>query len=265
MAEQMSENAIAPMLNSTLAVYRSSPVIGRSLTSDASSCEKYLASLRKRMMPFLELVSAGTESGVNGTWECGKSDNLRDDGVIVDVHTVKFPVCKFMILVSSTAGTKEDAQLIIFSRSSKQLNSVFIKWVELYLDVLVRQVKFDTPFSLRFVDEYILASYRNEDTTSTEIEFSTDVTEANRITLAFESEDVGKFARSGKGTVERLLAHVRSSTGIKFQELSVSRVSCRGGVLSTEGKMKLVSGLGQEWRLLFAENWIAEVAKLVWR
>ncbi|KAK7203670.1 kinetochore complex Sim4 subunit Fta1-domain-containing protein [Myxozyma melibiosi] len=275
------ELAIESLLSSTLAVYQSSPIVGsaRLPSPDESSCAKYLASLRKRMLPFLELVSdryenSGRTTGIGSqSWSATTTEELRKDGQSVDVHTVKFQACKFVILVSrADNNTENDARIVIFSRASRQLHSVFAKWIELYFDVVVRPVRFSSEFLLQFVDDYVASCYRAEESTSLEIEFTTGIAEASRITLSFDAEDVQRFARSAAGgddngptAVARLLNHVQASSAIKFSQLKAGRVACKGGVVSAEGKIKLVASTSQEWRVSFAERWIAEVAEIVWR
>ncbi|KAK9493271.1 kinetochore complex Sim4 subunit Fta1-domain-containing protein [Lipomyces doorenjongii] len=260
------DSPISSLLNTTLTIHKSTPVVGMLLASDTSTCHKYLASLRRRILPFLELLPNASVTGTTGAWSTQQSHSLLEDGCGVTIHSITLPSCKFILLVPLHTRTEHERQLVIFSRAQRQLHNVFINWLEMYFDIVVRPLKLSTDFLLRFIEDYVLSCHRNQETTAVQLDFTTGIPQVRRITMAFEADDVMKFARSGQGVMSRMMQHMENSTGLKFQEIDISRAACSGGVIGADGRIKYIVGADvSDWRTGLVETSVGAIADLVWR
>ncbi|KAJ8103540.1 hypothetical protein POJ06DRAFT_242186 [Lipomyces tetrasporus] len=259
------ELPVSPLLNTTLTIHKSTPVVGALPLSDSSSCSKYLVSLRRRIAPFLELLPNASITGTAGSWTTRVSHGLQDENSVA-IHSITLPSCKFIILVRLHARTERERQLVVFTRAQRQLHDVFIKWLEMYFDIMVRPLRLSTQFLLRFLEDYVLSCHRNEEKTGVELDFTTGIVQVRRITMASEPDDVAKFARSGEGVMARMMDHFENSTGLKFKEIDIGRAACSGGVIGADGRIKyIVRADISDWRREFVEARVGEIAGLVWR
>ncbi|KAK9384837.1 kinetochore complex Sim4 subunit Fta1-domain-containing protein [Lipomyces mesembrius] len=260
------DSPISSLLNTTLTIHKSTPVVGTLLASDASKCQKYLVSLRRRILPFLELLPNASVTGSTGAWTTRQSHSLLEDGCGVTIHSITLPSCKFILLVPLHTSTERERRLVIFSRAQRQLHNVFIKWLEMYFDIVVRPLKLSTDFLIRFLEDYVLSCHRNQETTAVQLDFTTGIVQVRRITIAFEADDVMKFARSGQGVMSRMMKHMDNSTGLKFKEIDISRAACSGGVIGADGRIKYIVGADvSDWRTGLVETSVGAIADLVWR
>ncbi|KAK9238525.1 hypothetical protein V1525DRAFT_400777 [Lipomyces kononenkoae] len=277
------DSPISPLLNTTFTVHKTTPVVGSSSLPpfDQPACNKYLLSLRRRIKPFLDLLphnDSQTEStAAAGAWTARHHDGLT-------IHSITFPLCKFILLVrrqqatTTTQISDQERRLVVFTRANRQLHDVFVTWLEMYFDIIVRPVKLSSTFILRFVQDHVLACHRNQSTTPVRLDFTTGIPQLKIITLAFEPDDVIKFARptaaaiagssddGNSGVLARMLDHMENTTGLKFAQIDIARAACSGGVIGADGRIKFIVGSSDasNWHMVFVETWVANLAGLVW-
>ncbi|KAK9469065.1 hypothetical protein V1512DRAFT_258527 [Lipomyces arxii] len=256
MASADSLKAISPLLNTTFNLLHTSPVIGQLLRHDIESCSKYLTSLRKRVGPFLDAAD-----NFNGSWS---ANTTTLNGITVQIHNVQFTGCRFVIIVCAHAQNEKERRMVIFSRSSRQLQNVLANWVEMYFDVVVRPMSLSGAFIAGFVDSFVGQCMRMEDSSSLQLEFTTGMKELRRITIGLEPDEVQKLATTA-GIMTNVYNHMLDSTGIKFDQLDLGKAGCGAGAIEHSGKIKFSSRANTiDWLAEFVTRLIGQIAGQVW-
>ncbi|KAK9370496.1 hypothetical protein V1509DRAFT_615960 [Lipomyces kononenkoae] len=271
---------ISQLLNTTFTIHKTTPVVGSLPGFDNAACHKYLLSLRRRILPFIELLPNNNDDppSAAGAWTARQFHRRG-----MTIHSISFPSCKFVLLVrlvsTTTSQHERERELVVFTRASRQLHDVFITWLEMYFDIIVRSVKLSTTFILQFIEDHVLACHRNQATTGVRLDFTTGVSQLKTITLAFEPDDVVKFVallppddddddRRGAGVLARMLDHMENTTGLKFAKIDLARAACNGGVIGADGRIKYIlanpDAASSNWRTTFVETWVDKIAGLVW-
>ncbi|KAK9461268.1 uncharacterized protein V1516DRAFT_675476 [Lipomyces oligophaga] len=251
------------LVNCSYAIYKSSPTVcnlDRDFpANNPSQTRRNLESVRNRLLPLLDPSHNFTSEQLEGQWNTRHWINTDQNQSLI-VHDISFAACRFVILLSPSNN-----QLILFVKSSKQLSNSFIDWLEFRLDIIIRTLELPSQLLHRFLDDYIRAAGQNSSRSAIELEFTTGLKELARLTISLNAEDVEMFAiAEDSSPVHRILNHVVSSTSINVSELQLARVSCSGGIIRTEGKIKLISG-SASWQALFAKSWIFNISELVFQ
>ncbi|KAK9446916.1 uncharacterized protein V1518DRAFT_422424 [Limtongia smithiae] len=249
------------LYNASFLVFTTTPLTYSALES--YNCHTYFSSLKLQAAPYLNAPNVPRYTSPSGSWTATAVPSSENAGFELFVHNIDLSGHKFAIVASSPA--EPGARLVILSRASKQMREVFTTWLEMYFDINVRPASLSSDFILIFIDAYVSQCYTEREVSAVELEYSTGIAECRRITLAFEATDTMLLVQAGEQLSHSLERHIENVSGIRLAKLAVNRAVCAGGILSSEGRVKFISGPADGWREAFVSEWIEKLVSYVLR
>ncbi|KAK9475654.1 hypothetical protein V1514DRAFT_322938 [Lipomyces japonicus] len=255
----------------SFSTFFSTLVVGQTLMTDPRSCKRYLELLHNRLSPYLGDISDGQESS-DFEWTVLPSFDLM--GHYIDLHEIRLTKSSFKIIVQSKAnlGSITHVRYLMLARASRQIENAFIAWLEMFLDTTLRAVNIKPPTLVRFLNKFFYEYIKNSDIHpgGIALEFLLKKKNLKRVSITLENDDCQKFIDLATSTdrqfSEIFFDHILKATGVKFRNLQLTKVACKIGILSHEGRVKFYLGKQpSQWQINFIRFWIAELAFQIWK